>query len=258
MTVARPSYSAVSTIDAAWVDDRQWQAKLSVDIERAQQNQTPDQRRVTSEIARRAAQSGAEAFALTGSTARHCRTDVSDLDYHVVGSRFKSNDLPGDVDVYFGNAERFWSKLRGGDDFVQWTLRFGCILMDQGVFRAGLRAIATEDIWPDAGAKFARLPEMQDLASRLIGMGDRDAAQDQLRAAFTSLARGLLLERRVFPLARKELPDQLRHAMQPSLADALELTIYRQPTLATLREALGVLDDSVQSRAGRVAGTARA
>lgn len=253
MSTTRPIRPASLAIDNAWTDDRLWDAKLSADLRRARRNQTPAQHRITCEIRQRAAKSGADAVAVTGSTARNRRTEISDLDYHVVGARFKSSDLPGDVDVYFGDADRFWSKLRAGDDFVQWTLRFGCILMDRGIFRAGLRSIALEEMWPDADAKFARLPEMQELACRLIKMGDRDAAQDQVRATLTSLARGLLLESRVFPLARKELPGQLRRITHATVADALEQSIYEKPTLTDLRTALGVLEDAtrVDTRAVR-------
>jgi hypothetical protein len=117
---------------------------------------------------RRAVEAGARAVSLTGSTARDRRTETSDLDHHVVGTRFKTSDLPGDVDLYVRDADRFWAKLRAGDDFVQWTLRFGCILLDDGIFRAGLRVIANEQIWPDPRVKIRRLPEMRRLAERLI------------------------------------------------------------------------------------------
>jgi hypothetical protein len=65
--------------------------------------------------------SGALAFALTGSTARGCRTAISDLDYHVVGPRPDVSDLPGEVDVYASIGDQLWTKLRNGDDFIQWT-----------------------------------------------------------------------------------------------------------------------------------------
>jgi hypothetical protein len=161
-----------------------------------------------------------------------------------VGSRFKTSDLPGDVDVYSGAADSFWEKLRAGDDFIQWTLRFGCILVDGGIFRAGLRVIATELIWPDAAKKFRRLPDMQRLAERLVDMGDRDAAQDQLRATLTSLARGLLLDAGVFPMARQEFPGQLRTIDRGGVADALAQTIHGEPTLSDMRATLSVLAEA--------------
>lgn len=223
-------------------------AKLARDRERAHQNQTAEQREITKTIVRRALALGAKAVALTGSTARDRRTDMSDLDYHVVGRRPKVDDLPGDVDVYAGGAEHFWSKLRAGDDFVQWTLRFGCILYDSGIFRAGFQTIATEELWPDARDCMARLEEQQAIARRLIGMEDRDAAQSEVRAALTSGARGVLLASGVFPLARSELPAQLRSLGRDDLASALEATIHAEPLLEELEEILAVLPTAVPAR----------
>jgi plasmid stability protein len=222
-----------------WRDDRLWADRIRADRLRADRHQSPAEAEITREIARRALASGARGVALTGSTARGQRTEFSDLDYHVVGPRFKTTDLAGEIDVYIGRPEHFWAKLRGGDDFVQWTLRFGCILEDDGVFRAGLRAIEEELIWPDAGLQFARLSAMCALAERLVAMGDRDAAAEQLRALLTSLARGLLLDAGVFPLARRELPGQLREVNQPLAAAALAQAIDARLSLTGIGDILG-------------------
>ncbi|MEA2369781.1 MAG: hypothetical protein QOH12_175 [Solirubrobacteraceae bacterium] len=250
-TVAKHPQTAWQRLDDTWSDDRVWSAKLAADRLRAAQNQTLTQREITSEIVRRAGESEAHAVALTGSTARNCRTDISDLDYHVVGPRFKTSDLAGDVDVHFVDATGFWVRLHAGDDFVQWTLRFGCILVDDGIFRAGLRAVGTELIWPDAGAKFRRLTEMQRLAEQLVKMADRDAAQDQLRATLTSLARALLLDNGIFPLAREELPGQLRSIGHGLVAGALTVAIHGQPSLSDIRAGLCLLDDADQVQVGK-------
>lgn len=227
---------------AAWGDDRAWEAKLASDRMTAARHQSRAQRSITGEVLKRSRAAGAQAFALTGSTARNRRTEISDLDFHVVGRRPRYDDLPGEVDIYAGDAEHFWTKLRAGDDFVQWTLRFGCVLFDTGIFRAGLRAIATEDLWPDPQAKFMRLPAHLKLASRLIRMGDRDAAQAEVRAALTTAARGILLEARVFPLARSELSDQLRTIGYEALARALGATIHSERSLVELDSDLAALE----------------
>ncbi len=77
--------------------------------------------------------------------------------------------------------------------------------------------------------------------------GDRDAAQDQVRAALTSGARGLLLLRRVIPLSRSELPDQLRDAGLAALATDLEVTIYATLALGELSSSLMTLKRAAQS-----------
>ncbi len=228
-------------LERAWENPGAWAARVAQDRAIAARHQTPKQRAISDTLCRRAIEAGAEAFALTGSTARNRRTYSSDLDYHVVGPRPRHTDLEDEVDVYVGDADQFWSKLRAGDDFVQWTLRFGLVFFDTGIFRAATKAIVTENLWPDAGAKLSRVPAMRELASRLIRMGDRDAAQEQVRATLTSGARALLLEKDVFPLARSELPEQLRVADCEEVAEALSATIYIDRSLAELGNDLACL-----------------
>ena len=211
-----------------------WRDKLAADRRRAQEVQTRAQRAITDTIVQRALAAGAEAVALTGSTVRMRRTAISDLDYHVVGPRPEQADLPGDVDIYVGDRAAFWRKLRDGDDFVQWTLREGCLLVDSGIFREGLEAIFVEGIWPDPGPKLERLPAHMKIVRRLVGMGDRDAAQAELRAALTSAARAVLLAAEVFPLARAELPEQLSTIGAERLAHALRAMIEAEPSLDAL------------------------
>lgn len=239
-----------AAFDRDWANDRAWTAKLARDRATATRHQTGEQRTVTHTLLGRALKAGAEGFALTGSTARNRRTEISDLDYHVVGPRPRHDDLPGEVDAYAGDGDHFWSKLRGGDDFVQWTLRLGLVLFDNGIFRAGTEAMVTDDLWPDPGRKLSRLPALRDLALRLIRMGDRDAAQDQVRAALTCGARALLLEKRVFPLARSELPHQLRLIRCEEIAEALEAGIYTVRSLPGLEADLGQLDPWLPSGSG--------
>jgi hypothetical protein len=229
-----------------WETDAAWRDRLDCDRRRAAANQSLAQRRITDELLSRARDLGAEAFALTGSTARNQRTAISDLDYHVIGPRPPRAGLADEIDVVATDAERFREKLRAGDDYVQWTLRFGCILFDRtGIFRDGLRVLATEWLWPDTARKHARLPSHRTHAERLIEVGDRDAAQEQVRAALTAAARALLLDAGVFPLSRNELPEQLRAVGWSRLGAALREAIDGAPSLAGLAIELATLDDVI-------------
>lgn len=227
-----------------WHDESVWQQRLQRDQEVAVRHQSAEQQAITEVLMSRSRESGASAFALTGSTARAQRTAISDLDYHVIGERPLHSDLPDDVDVYATDLPGFWRKLNQGDDFVQWTLRYGCVLFDQGAFHQGMQHLASEDLWPSPKLKFARLAEHIRLARRLISMGDRDAAQDQVRATLTSVSRGLLLSARVFPLARAELPQQLTAIGLPELGQALRQSIGSELTLDQLSQALDLVDGS--------------
>jgi hypothetical protein len=217
------------------------------DHDRVERCQTPEQRAITAAVMSRAIALGASGFALTGSTARRRRTAISDLDYHVIGTRPVVSDLPGDVDVVGTSAARFRSRLLEGDDFAQWTLRYGCILHDAGPMRDGVRLIAEMDLWPDAQRKLDSLDRHRSEVERLIQMGDEGAAHEQLRAMLTTAARGLLLQARVFPLARKELPAQLERAGYGQLAEALRRTIDAAPQLDELEAGLQVLDATLEN-----------
>lgn len=216
-----------------------WQVRIAADRKRANAIQTSAQQAVTDALVERAASAGANALALTGSTVRCRRTEISDLDYHVVGPvRVPLNGLPHDVDVYSGTAHDLFRKLRAGDDFVQWTVRYGLILFDDGTFEAVDEIIRREHLWPDPDLKLARIDAHCAHADALIEMGDADAALNQVRATITAVARGLLLRASIFPLARSELPKQLSDTGYRSLANWLEACIYREPTLDELAAAL--------------------
>jgi hypothetical protein len=219
-----------------------WARRMQEDRARAERNQTLKQRAITAAVMDRALDLGAEGLALTGSTARRRRTAISDLDYHVIGRRPDLSDLPGDIDVVATSSERLHKQLIDGDDFAQWTLRYGCILYDTGVMREGVRLIVDEQLWPSGERKLRALDDHRREVERLIAMGDRDAAQDQVRATLTTVARALLLETGVFPLSRSELPVQLGRAGYGSLAQALAGVIHGAPGLADLAAAVTLLD----------------
>ncbi|HTZ85109.1 MAG TPA: hypothetical protein VMB05_00445 [Solirubrobacteraceae bacterium] len=222
--------------------DAGWQRRLSDDHDRAQRYQTEKQRVTTAGVLERSLALGASAVALTGSTARGRRTATSDLDYHVIGSRPDVSDLPAEVDIVATPAGRFRDRLVEGDDFAQWTLRFGCVLYDAGPMRDGVRLILEANLWPDAQRKLDSLAGHRGELERLVRMGDEDAARDQLRAMLTTAARGLLLKAGVFPLARDELPTQLESAGYAGLADELRSTIHGTPRLGDISAAITTLD----------------
>jgi len=232
-----------------WASDAAWEQRLKRDRARAHANQTVDQRRVTAELLARACELGAEAFALTGSTARNRRTAISDLDYHVIGPRPSPSGLCDEVDIVATNAETLLAKLRGGDDYVQWTLRFGCILLDRaGIFREAARVLTIEHVWPETGRKHERLPVHRRHAERLIEIGDRDAAHEQVRAALTAAARAALLDAGVFPLSRAELSEQLDATGRERLAAALRTSIDGRPSLNGLAQLIDAIGEAEQGQ----------
>jgi predicted nucleotidyltransferase len=218
-----------------------WEARLRADAARAWRFQSPDERATTAEVCRRAVGAGAIAVALTGSTARGRRTPISDLDYHVVGPAFDPAGLPGEVDVVLDAAERFERRIAEGD-FVHWTLREGCVLHDpEGVLGEAWERVEREGLWPQYGRKLAHAAQLARLAERVLGIGDRAAAQEHLRAAASAFARGLLLAEGVFPLSRAELPEQLRAAGLADLGRVLAQSIHAELSPWDLAEGLAML-----------------
>jgi len=217
-----------------------WGTRLREDRRQASALQTPAQQEATETILQRALVVGAEAVVLTGSTVRARRTASSDLDFMVVGERPGLGGVDEDVDVSAASAEAFWRRLIAGDDYIQWTLRFGCILHDDGILLAASRYIEESGLSPSAERKLIQAHRGLGLARLVLESGDLEAAREQSRAALTTVARWLLIANGVFPLARDELSDQLLALGYFDLAAALDRLIHVQPCLDELHTGLEV------------------
>lgn len=229
-----------------------WHGRIARDRQRARDVQSDDLGRATELLVARSVAAGAEAVALTGSTARGRRTAASDLDLHVVGPRPSLDGLRIDVDVYATTAEVLLARLRAGDDYAQWTLRFGCILYDTGVLRAAAVELAMSATWPSPERKLDQVHRMLRVARSVLASGDREAATEQVRSVLTGLARWRLLAVGAFPMSRAELPGQLRDHDEDQLAAALDCCIHSEPTLRQL-QVFVELADAMTAVAGRAA-----
>ena len=220
--------------------DVPWGTRVREDGLRASALQTSVQREITATILQRALAAGAEAVVLTGSTVRARRTASSDLDFMVVGERPGLGGVDEDIDVYAAGAEAFWKRLIAGDDYIQWTLRFGCVLHDGGILQAASRYIEEQGLEPSAERKLVQARRGLSLARLVFESGDLEAAREQSRAALTTVARWLLIANGVFPLARDELADQVLELGYFDLAAALDRLIHVQPCRDELRSGLAV------------------
>jgi hypothetical protein len=229
--------SSVDTVTGVPVDVP-WRVRVREDRHRAYALQTPAQCQATETILQRAIAIGAEAVVLTGSTVRARRTASSDLDFMVVGERPGLGGVDEEVDVYAAGAEAFWRRLVAGDDYIQWTLRFGCVLHDGGILQAASRHIDEHGLEPSAERKLVQAHRGLSLARLVLESGDLDAAREQSRAALTTVVRWLLIANGVFPLARDELPDQVLALGYFDLAAALDRMIHVQPCRDELRTGL--------------------
>ena len=110
---------------------------------------------------------------------------------------------------------------------MQWSLRFGLIVFDDGHLRRAAALIATSKPWPDAERKRRQAEKSADLARRMVASGDQDAALEQVRTALSLAARARLLHAGVFPGSRDELQQQLADLDLREVGDALATTIHR-------------------------------
>lgn len=234
-----------------------WDERLRFDRERAARHQSSELAAITEAVAERAQAAGAVAVVLSGSTARGHRTDVSDLDYHVVGaSSLRVADLPADIDLYADEVDRFWRKLREGDDFAHWSVWYGCVLCDSGVMREAADFLSGRNAWPDAERKLRQARGSLDFAAEIAGSGDYGSALEQTRGALSLAARWVLLSHDAFPLARDEMPAQLEALGRTRLARDLRRSIRERPGAEDLQAAIAHAQAIVHAdhtRDGRVA-----
>lgn len=224
-----------------------WRARIKDDPRRARVLLPRSLRASHLLLTERARESGAQALLLSGSTARGTRTAISDLDYHLVGKPIATDDMPADFDLHVVSAEKLRERLREGDDFTQWSLRFGLIVFDRGVIREAMQAIVEQQSWPDPARKRAQAETSLRIARAMVESGDQDAAIEQVRTALTLAARWYLLGHGQFPLSRGELPAQLKKLGATALATSLTDTIHGAPALEQLAgfvEAAGELLDT--------------
>ncbi|HEU5252236.1 MAG TPA: hypothetical protein VFU16_02785 [Solirubrobacterales bacterium] len=224
-------------------DPKLWESRISQDRARVAACQSKLVLSITREIESRSHDVGAHALVLTGSTARDRRTRVSDLDYQVIGEKPEISGLPSDIDLYGDEPDLFLAKMFKGDDFAHWALRYGCILFDDGALRKAAIAAIEHDLWPDPERKLRQAKRAVEFSQKLLPTGDYAALLEVSRGAFSLAARWWLISHDVFPLARDELAQQLVEVDQPALARALEETIHRRPTAATIASWLDQLSE---------------
>lgn len=230
-----------------------WSERMAFDRERADRHQSVNLVAITDAVVEQARAAGAEAIVLSGSTARGRRTRVSDLDYHLIGlSSLRIADLPQDVDLYADDVDRFWARLKQGDDFAHWSVWYGCVLFDSGVMQEAATFVAERDAWPDPERKLGQARHALEFAGQIVASGDYGAGLEQTRGALSLVARWVLLSNDTFPLARDEMPEQLSELGWRRLARDLRRSIRERPGAEDLAASISQAQTIVAgARAGR-------
>lgn len=174
---------------------------------------------------------------LIGSVARSTQTSQSDLDLLVVGEKLPVlNRHPDRLHVQALTTTQFADKLRSGDDFAAWCVRYGVPLVASSGW---LQIVTSSDAntWPDWHKKVRHAARRLTLASTLLETDDLAAAAEEMLYAVSHTARAMLLKAEVFPLSRPEIIGQLNEMGQGRLAKLLQELSYEEPTTQALNRA---------------------
>jgi len=160
---------------------------------------------------------------LVGSVARRANTPTSDIDVLLISPRrLPPVVTPPEVQVFTMTRAQFIQRLRSGDDFPHWALRYGKVLADDSQWWKHAMEDTAADAWPSWQRKLDQAEQRLSFAMRLFRVKDYEHAQEECLLATRHFARGLLLWNRVFPLSQPELPGQLRELGCQEAADALD------------------------------------
>ncbi len=133
---------------------------------------------------------------------------------------------PIDVDLRYFRVDDLRALALQGHDLIGWALKFGAPIVDKdGHWHQLERELCDRLPFPSRAASIQRAQRARDLLEELLEAGDEDAASEQLLSLLTHLARAVLVDKKVYPTSRPELPSQLRSVGETSLAHALEEAI---------------------------------
>lgn len=178
------------------------------------------------------------AVILIGSVARSTHTSQSDLDLLVVGDHPPLVERhPDRLHVQALTTRQFVERLRAGDDFAAWCVRYGVPIVTS---KPWLDIVVSPEaaIWPDWHKKIRHAARRLMLAAALLETGDVVAAGEEMLYAVSHTARAILLKNRIFPLSRPEVISQLREANHERLAKILQELSYEAPTRLALNRYL--------------------
>jgi len=135
---------------------------------------------------------------------------------------------PIEIDLRAYAARRVDELIRGGNDLLGWTVKFGHVLFQRERFWDTVLKTWLERLpLPSVDVACQRADDSYRRLTNVFELGDDDAAYEQALSYVTHLARAKLLEKRVYPASRPEIPRQLRAVGCVRIAEWLERLIDR-------------------------------
>ena len=175
---------------------------------------------------------------LVGSVARGMALAESDLDLVVVSEAQAVRAANGGrLHVQYFTRSELIDRLRMGDDFAAWCLRYGVPLIASRAWSAVVEC-ADASNWPDWRAKLPHAARRLHLASSMLKTGDFHAAAEEALYALTHVGRALLLKDGEFPLSRPEMVTQLATAGHLAIGNLLERFIFHSQDAPAVSRAI--------------------
>ena len=133
--------------------------------------------------------------------------------------------------------DELWERLRAGDDFAAWCVRYGVPLLTSDSWLQVVKS-PEANAWPDWRRKLRHAARRLALASMLLETGDLAAAAEEMLYASSHTARAILLRAGVFPLSRPEIIAQLGELGQYALPKLLQELSDKEPTKRLLKSSI--------------------
>lgn len=163
----------------------------------------------------------------------------ADLDLVVISEDNSNLTPPIDVDLRTYHPREVKEFLSRGHDLLGWAVRFGVAVYDKGQYWEDLRSAWLPKLQlPSAETARERADRSAKYVQELREMGDEVAARENLISWLTHLARACLIEAKIAPLSRPELPGQLRMAGAHQLASCLDRALAGDVNVAELERQL--------------------
>jgi hypothetical protein len=161
----------------------------------------------------------------------------SDLDLLVIYAGDKPRlHPPVGVDVRTYPASEIETRIASGHEILGWSARFGVALYDPDALWMTIQRRWIDRVpLPDAMEAARRARDCIQTMDELLSNGDESAASDLALAAITQIARFVLIQNKVFPASRPELPKQLRAIRKRQLAQILDDSLVNDTKTDVLR-----------------------
>ena len=189
---------------------------------------TPRSKTWTAEFLGRAANdANVMAVVAIGSAVRPVARSV-DLDLIVVCKEPPALRVkpPLEIDLRAFRASQVEREVADGNDLLGWAIRFGRVLFQRnGYWDAVVDSWHSRLPLPSVDLAVQRSHEAFHRLTKVLALGDSEAAEEQAISYATHLARAELLKRDVYPASRPELPDQLKQVGCDAAAEFFERLI---------------------------------